>query len=159
MKAAVVVLCISLALWVSAQEAKKESAVEIDVGKILWRSHSNAEKYFGKPIKTLPPRIPVEGWEYQYVGGNATVGTKQQVLLVGYRYKMKPKNYKDALQKVGLPTDVPAPVDFFGRSYMWSAVGTIERRPIKFKGRTLNRVILAKDFSEITIDGHKPGTY
>ncbi len=152
-----VFLCMIVAVLVSVQGAEKSPTAEIDVGKILWKSHANTELYFGKTIKVLPPRIPAEGWEYQYKGGNGTVGTKDQVLLVGYRYKKKPKDWKEALRKVELPTSVP-PVDA-GTSYIWSAVGTIERHPIRFKGRTLNRVVLAKDFSEILIDGHEPGTY
>ena len=139
-----------------SQEKRKGNSTEIDVAKILWHSHADAEHFFGKPSKILRPRIPAEGWEYQYRNGNGTVGTEKEVLLVLYRFKDKPKDYKEALQKVGLPTDVP-PVDF-DTSYLWLSQGLV-KRPIRVKGRVLNRVILAKDYSEITIDGHKPGTY
>ena len=145
-------------IGIAAQLISHEvNAMEIDVGKILWKSHSNAQQFFGKPVTILRPRIPAEGWEYQYAGGNATVGSRQRVLLVGYRYKKTPKNWQEALEKVGLPTDIP-PVDL-GTSYVWSSVGTTERRPIKVGGKVLNRVILPKDMSEITVDGHEPGTY
>jgi hypothetical protein len=130
--------------------------IEIDVGKILWQARSNESKYFGKILKVLRPRIEAEGWEYQYAHGIGTVGTKNQTLLVLYRYKRKPAEWQGALRKVGLPTHVP-PLDF-GTSFIWPAKG-IKRQPITFRGKVLNRVILAKDFSEISVDGHEPGTY
>lgn len=129
--------------------------MEIDAGKILWQARSNETKYLGKILKVLPPRIPGEGWEYEYARGSGTVGTKKETLLLLYRYKRKPANWQEALHKVGLPTKVP-PLDF-GTSLIWPASGTTSQ-PITFHGKVLNRVILAKDFSEITIDGHEPGT-
>jgi hypothetical protein len=143
---------------VCADESPRREAnrMEIDAAKILWQSRSNEVKYLGKILKTLPPRTQGEGWEYQYAGGNGTVGSKSQTLLLLYRYKTKPTNWEEALQKVGLPTEV-APVDF-GTSLVWPARGA-KIQPITFQGKILNRVILAKDFSEITIDGHEPGSY
>ena len=130
--------------------------MEIDAAKILWQPRSNEVKYLGERLQTLAPRIEGEGWEYQYANGNGTVGTKTQTLLLLYRYKTKPASWREALQKVGLPIDV-SPTDF-GTSLIWPATGT-KIQPITFQGRILNRVILAKDFSEITIDGHEPKTY
>jgi len=138
------------------QVGKGNSEIELDVGKVLWQSHSVAQKYLGKPTRVLPPRIPAEGWEHQYPGGNGTVGTKVKVLLIVYKYKARPKSWQEALHKVGLQADVP-PLDF-GTSLIWPSTG-VRSNPVTFKGRTLNRVILAKDFSEIEIDGHEPGTY
>lgn len=130
--------------------------MEIDAAKILWQPRPNEVEYFVKILKTLPPRIEGEGWEYQYEGGNGTVGTVSQTFLLLYRFKTKPTSWEEALQKVGLPIEVP-PVDF-GTSLVWPARG-VKVQPIKFQGNILNRVILAKNFSEITIDGHEPGTY
>jgi hypothetical protein len=135
---------------------KEVDAMEIDAAKILWQARSKEEKYLGKVLKVLPPRIEAEGWEYQYARGNATLGTKKQTLLLLYRYKKKPAKWQEALRKAGLPTNVP-PLDF-GTSLIWPASGTAYQ-PITFQGKVLNRVILAKDLSEITIDGHEPGTY
>ncbi|MBI4165796.1 MAG: hypothetical protein HY508_08695 [Acidobacteria bacterium] len=129
---------------------------EIDVGKILWQPRSNEVKYLGKVLKVLPPRVPGEGWEYQYARGNGTVGTKKQTLLLPYKYKEKPRGWQEALRKVGLPASVQ-PLDF-DTSLLWPASGNTQQ-PISFQGKVLNRVTLAKDFSEITIDGHEPGTY
>jgi len=135
---------------------REGNRMEIDAAKILWQPRSNEVKYLGESLKTLAPRIEGEGWEYQYARGNGTVGSKNQTLLLLYRYKTKPADWQEALQKVGLPIDV-VPVDF-GTSFVWPARGVMIQ-PITFQGRVLNRVILAKDFSEITIDGHEPGTY
>ncbi len=141
-----------LAAAASAQTAKPE----IDASKILWHSHLNASKYFGKPIKILKPRIAAEGWDYEYRRGSGTVGTRSEVLLFTYRYKNTPASVKEALKMVGLPTDTP-PMDL-GTSYIWNSSGTL-RRPMYLNGKKLNRVILAKDLSEISVDGHEPGTY
>lgn len=138
------------------QLSKANSEIELDVGKVLWQSHSVAQKYLGKPTRVLPPRVPAEGWEHQYSRGTGTVGTKVKVLLIVYKYKTRPKSWQEALRKVGLPADVP-PVDF-GTSLVWASAG-VRPKPFTFKGRTLNRVILARDFSEIEVDGHEPGTY
>lgn len=153
--------CVAFLGWILAfgpalQGPKTDGGIEIDVGKILWQRHSSAQKCFGRVINVLPPRIPGEGWEFQYARGNGTVGTKHQVLMVVYRFADKPHNHIEALRKVGLPTNVP-PLDF-GTSYIWPSHGN-RIRTIRFRERTLNRVILAKDFSEITVDGHEPGTY
>jgi hypothetical protein len=134
----------------------QDAKIEIDAAKVLWQPRSKEIKYLGKVLKVLPPRIEAEGWEYDYARGNGTGGTKKHTLMLVYRYRKKPANWQEALGKVGLPTDVP-PVDF-GTSYIWPARG-IKPQPIRFRGRVLNRVILAKDFSEITVDGHEPGTY
>ena len=150
------VICLGLVSLTSAWLAAQTSDLEIDAGRILWQAHKNTEKYLGRPVKILPPRIPAEGWEYQYRDGSGTVGSKQRVLSLVYRYKNRPKDIKEALRKVGLPTGTP-PLDF-GTSFIWPARG-FTTRPFRFKGKTLNRVILAKDFSEIEIDGHKPGSY
>lgn len=141
---------------VASSRRQDRDAMEIDVGKILWQPRSGETKFFGKILKVLPPRIEGEGLEYQYARAIGTIGTKNQTLLVLYRFRKNPRHWQAALQKVGLPTGVP-PLDF-GTSYVWPATGT-KSQPITFRGKFLNRVILAKDFSEITIHGHVPGTY
>ncbi|MCJ7502753.1 MAG: hypothetical protein MUP80_06810 [Acidobacteriia bacterium] len=150
------VVCLFLTFSLPSKLAAQTPKQEIDAAKILWHSHANAVKYFGNPVKILPPRIPAEGWDYEFRRGCGTVETKERVLLFVYRYKKTPKGVQEALERVGLPVNIP-PVDF-GTSYMWNSAGW-HPRPMWFKGKMLNRVILAKDFSEISVDGHEPGTY
>jgi hypothetical protein len=150
------IICVVIVLLAPVRYVAQATKQEIDAAKILWHSHTNAMKYFGIPTKVLPPESQADGWDYQYKGGSETVGTKNLVLLFSYRYKKRPKNIQEALEMVGLATSV-RPFDF-GPTYIWSSKGQYPR-PMRFKGKILNRVILFKDFSEIAVDGHDPGAY
>lgn len=134
----------------SKGERRKTRRVEMDMRLLLWKSPKDAEKYLGKIVRTSPPRIPAEGWLYEYASGNSGVGSKSQILRIEYRFKQKPKNWREALEKVGLPTDTP-PADFGGEtSYIWSS-GGVRPRPIYLNGRKLEMVVLFRDLSRILV--------
>jgi hypothetical protein len=136
----------------NAPTENEKGQLEIDIASILWLPHSNAQRYFGRPVKTSPPSYVGEGWEFDYKDGNSTVGTRNQVLQINYKYKTKPSNWRDALAKVGIaPTADPfllGPTT----SYTWAAVGS-KPAPLKLCGKTLELVILFRDLSEITVGG------
>jgi hypothetical protein len=134
----------------SQSVGKKGESEELDVSAILWRTHSNTERYFGKPTKVSAPTNPIEGWLFYYKNGNSTVGTKNQVLQVNYRFKIKPRDWRDALKRMGIsPTAEPV---LLGptTSYTWASKGT-KPAPLQLCGTNLNLVILYRDLSEITV--------
>lgn len=134
----------------NALTESEKTQLEIDFASILWSSHLSAERYFGKPIKTSPPSYPGEGWEYDYKGGDSTVGTKKQVLQINYKYKVRPSNWKEALIKIGIAPTAKPFILGPNTSYSWASGGT-NPAPLTLCGTTLEVVILFQDLSEITV--------
>jgi hypothetical protein len=138
----------------NALPENEKAHLEVDIASILWLPHPNAQRYFGRLVKTSPPSYLGEGWEFDYKDGNSTAGTKRQVLLIHYRYKTKPLSWRDALTKVGI-APMAEPFDLGGStSYIWAAGGS-KPGPLRLCGMTLELVTLFRDLSEITVVAQK----
>lgn len=139
-----------------------EPCLELDIANILLRPQSEAVRYFGRARKVLPPTEPGDWeWEYEYSGQNSTWGTKSRTLGLQYIFKIAPKDYDEALCKVGLSAEgPPSPVFRFTWRSRWGAgilppPQGIGSGIVTFRGVALDQVTISEDLRQIGIWGEE----
>lgn len=135
-----------------ASTPASESCLEFNIANILFKPRSVAVKYFGKIRKVLPPTNPGEDWEYDYSGGNSTFGTKNRTLGLQYTFRRPPKDYSEALCRVGLSADGP-PSPLFP-TFVWGA-HVADGGVVRFQDTALDQVIVSKDLTHVAVYGDK----
>lgn len=144
LKAVIVVVLAPVLLASSAAQRRaaitSTSALEIDIPRIALAHRSAVEKVLGKPDDDSDPSKDFEGYSWGFVAYE-----KDRLVSIDYSYKTKPRDVKEALEKVGLklvshPRKGPL-------SYFWNS----STGPLMCCGFEFDNIVLLSDFSEISV--------